>query len=330
MANDPSMGRRRSWALPSCAPPSAAVAEAYTRGRGVTMAVRPAIRARGAAAARERRRGCGCRSRRSVRRSRRVLPDRAPALRRDLDEQLGGELLLHGLDVADHADGSSTLAQLVERAHRDVERLGIERAEPLVDEQRVERDTAGAARDDLGQSEGQGERCQERLAARERLRGPGASGVTGPSPRARARSRRRVRRAHRSAAGCSARPTSRRAGRWRPRRSPPARPRARTSRASSGGCSGRARRPCGRGARSPRPRRRGRRWRRRRTRLAPRHRRAPRRAARPARGRRPRNARAPRPGRAPRPPPPYRWAPPGSISSSSSMSADFSAASRAS
>ena len=55
-----------------------------------------------------------------------VLADDARSARGRLDEQLAGQLLLHGVDVADHADGAPTLTEFVERSHRELERVAVE------------------------------------------------------------------------------------------------------------------------------------------------------------------------------------------------------------
>ncbi len=86
-----------------------------------------------------------------------VLSDDARPLRRRFDHELSGQLLLHRGDMADEADGPAALAEFVERAHREVEGVVVERAEALVDEQGVELHTAGAGSDDLGEAESQGQ-----------------------------------------------------------------------------------------------------------------------------------------------------------------------------
>ena len=62
---------------------------------------------------------------------------------------------------------SSPVHEVLDPAHRALDVLGVEAAEPLVQEEGVE--PAAAARDHLGQREGQRERGEERLAARQRV-----------------------------------------------------------------------------------------------------------------------------------------------------------------
>jgi hypothetical protein len=59
--------------------------------------------------------------------------------------------------VAHHADHAAAVAQGVEGAHHVVEGVGVERSEPLVDEEGVEVGTPGLLRDHIGQSESEGE-----------------------------------------------------------------------------------------------------------------------------------------------------------------------------
>ena len=70
-------------------------------------------------------------------------------------------------DVADDAHAASTLAQAVEHAHHLLEALVVERAEALVDEQRLEVEPAGLGADGVAETEGQGQRRHERLATGE-------------------------------------------------------------------------------------------------------------------------------------------------------------------
>ena len=64
-------------------------------------------------------------------------------------------------------DRPAALAQFVERAHRDLEGVAVERAEPLVDDEGVELDATGAGGDDFGEPEGEGKGAEEGLAAGE-------------------------------------------------------------------------------------------------------------------------------------------------------------------
>ena len=98
-------------------------------------------------------------------RRRTVDPVRALA-----DDQLGRDPVAHLGDVADHADDATAVAQGVEGVHHVVEGVGVERAEALVDEQRVERGAADLVHDHVGQAQRQRERHHERLAARQRRR----------------------------------------------------------------------------------------------------------------------------------------------------------------
>ena len=59
---------------------------------------------------------------------------------------------------------------------REVERLVVQRAEALVDEDRLEADAAGVRLDDLGEAERQGEGGHERLAAGQGGDRPGDAG----------------------------------------------------------------------------------------------------------------------------------------------------------
>ena len=78
-------------------------------------------------------------------------------MRRRFDKDADRQLLFHRLDVADDADRAATRAQVVEGPQRELEGLGIQRSEPLIDEQRVKPDAARAARDDLCQAQGKSE-----------------------------------------------------------------------------------------------------------------------------------------------------------------------------
>lgn len=54
------------------------------------------------------------------------LADGAPAARGDVDEELCGNGFLHGLDVADQADGAAAFFQVVQCGHGGFEGVGIE------------------------------------------------------------------------------------------------------------------------------------------------------------------------------------------------------------
>ena len=70
-----------------------------------------------------------------------------------LDLQLGRDPAAQLGDVADDADRAATGAQPVEAVHHVVERVGVEGAEALVDEQRVDLGAAGLVGDHVGQAE---------------------------------------------------------------------------------------------------------------------------------------------------------------------------------
>src|SRR5688572_29807476 len=57
-------------------------------------------------------------------------------------DELGGDAVAHLGDVTDHADHAATVAQGVEGVHHVIEGVGVEGAEALVDEERVERGPA--------------------------------------------------------------------------------------------------------------------------------------------------------------------------------------------
>ena len=59
-------------------------------------------------------------------------------------------------DVADDADEPSALSQRVKYFHDLLERVLIEAAEPLVDEEGVEADASRARRHDFAEAEGEG------------------------------------------------------------------------------------------------------------------------------------------------------------------------------
>ena len=81
--------------------------------------------------------------------------------------------------VGDDADHAAAGAQLLERGGDDVEGVGVEGAEALVEEDRLEprRAAGGQRRDLVGQREGEGEAGEERLAARQRAGRPHLPGV---------------------------------------------------------------------------------------------------------------------------------------------------------
>jgi DHA2 family methylenomycin A resistance protein-like MFS transporter len=80
------------------------------------------------------------------------------------DVQLGGDALAELRDVADDADDPAALAQPVEHVHHLVERVGVEAAETLVDEQRLEACAAGLRAHDVGEPQREREAGEERLA----------------------------------------------------------------------------------------------------------------------------------------------------------------------
>ena len=89
-------------------------------------------------------------------------------LARDAGAQLG--------DVADHAHGAATLAQVVEDRHHLLEALVVEGAEALVDEEGLQVEATGLLADGIGQPQRQGQGGHERLAAGQRGRGPRLTG----------------------------------------------------------------------------------------------------------------------------------------------------------
>src|SRR5215213_8640474 len=80
----------------------------------------------------------------------------------------GGDSLAQLGDMGDDADGAAALAQLVEHVEHLVERVLVERAEALVDEQRLQAAAAGLGGDDVGEPEREREAGEEGLAAGER------------------------------------------------------------------------------------------------------------------------------------------------------------------
>lgn len=98
-----------------------------------------------------------------------------PADRRP-DRDARGEGPLHVLDVADDADHPAPVLESPQHVDDGVERLGVERPEPLVHEEGADV-AVRAARHDVGEAEGERQGAHERLAARERRRGPDLAGV---------------------------------------------------------------------------------------------------------------------------------------------------------
>src|SRR5690606_29415889 len=77
--------------------------------------------------------------------------------------QLHRNALLHRLDMTDHADGLAAGIKVVQRIQRHLQRLAIQRAEALVEKQRID---AGLVADQIRQCQRQGQADQETLAAR--------------------------------------------------------------------------------------------------------------------------------------------------------------------
>src|SRR5690606_20775245 len=71
-------------------------------------------------------------------------------------------------DVGDDADEPTSGLKLEQGLHREVEGLGIEAAEALIDEDGLEVDASGVALDHVGQPERERERGDEPLAAAQR------------------------------------------------------------------------------------------------------------------------------------------------------------------
>jgi len=82
--------------------------------------------------------------------------------------QLGGDPLTELGDVADDADDAPALAEPVEDVHHLVESVGIEAAEPFVDEQGLQARAPGLGADDVREAEREREAGQEGLAAGQR------------------------------------------------------------------------------------------------------------------------------------------------------------------
>lgn len=79
-------------------------------------------------------------------------------------------------DVGDDSDRTAALAQRVQHGDDLLEALVVECAEPLVDEQRAEVEPAGLLAHGVGQTQGEGERGHEGLAAGQRGRLAGHAG----------------------------------------------------------------------------------------------------------------------------------------------------------
>src|SRR5690606_39324408 len=84
-----------------------------------------------------------------------------------------GDMATQLLDVRTNAERTAQRAKVEKGAHREVERLGIEAAETLVDEQGFQPDPAGMGGHDIGQAQRQGERGEEAFPAGERRHGTG-------------------------------------------------------------------------------------------------------------------------------------------------------------
>ena len=82
--------------------------------------------------------------------------------------EAGFDLFAQIGDVGDDADETPARLQPDEGVDGGRQVVGVERAEALVDEHRVELDAALVALHDLGEAERQRERGLERLAARQR------------------------------------------------------------------------------------------------------------------------------------------------------------------
>src|SRR6201999_2717613 len=90
--------------------------------------------------------------------------DDAAAIAALFNPDLDGNALMHRLDMADDADLAALAMQPLQSIDGDVERVGIETAEALVDEQRVDEAHSPF---ETGQCQRQGERREEALAARQ-------------------------------------------------------------------------------------------------------------------------------------------------------------------
>src|SRR5690606_30260085 len=91
----------------------------------------------------------------------------AAAASAEVDElHLGGEALGEGAHVGDDADLAAARSEAVEGGERELEALGVEGAEALVDEEGLD---GGAARGEGREAEREGEGGEEGLAAAEAL-----------------------------------------------------------------------------------------------------------------------------------------------------------------
>ena len=84
---------------------------------------------------------------------------------------------LERLDMGDEPYQRAASAEAVEDLDRLVERVRVERAETLVDEECAGGGTLAGGTDDIGPAEGERKRGEERLTARQRSGGSGAPGV---------------------------------------------------------------------------------------------------------------------------------------------------------
>src|SRR5262249_56903305 len=85
-----------------------------------------------------------------------------------LDRQPVRNPLRELADMGDHADHTVGVAQALERIYDDVQRLGVERAEALVDEHRLQPradSLTGDVGDAAAEGDGEAEGSEERLAA---------------------------------------------------------------------------------------------------------------------------------------------------------------------
>ncbi len=160
-----------------------------------------------------------------------------------LDVQLGRDAFAQMGDVADHPDHAATLPEGVEGVHHVVQGLGVEGAEALVHEQRVEVGSTDLVGDDVGQAEREGQGDHERLAPGQRGRVARLAGPLVTHQQAEAAAVLPGAPARRCARGRSADRSSATAGRWPP--PPPGRAgmQGRSRRAACGaGCRRRTRR----------------------------------------------------------------------------------------
>ena len=73
--------------------------------------------------------------------------------------------------MRDDTDDAPALADALERTHGGIERVGIERAEALIDENGIKPHRARVALHDVRKPEREGKGCQKLLAARKCLYG---------------------------------------------------------------------------------------------------------------------------------------------------------------